>query len=73
MFRNVPGCSGMFYVPGFIDAQSKRAEKKIYIWNEEKHPRRPRGSQSVFKHRRKSPWVPTLTGPFPNGQVNAGS
>ena len=35
------------------------------------HPRRPRGSQSVFKHRRKSPWVPTLTGPFPNGQVNA--
>ena len=27
----------------------------------------------VFKHRRKSPWVPTLTGPFPNGQANAGS
>ena len=22
MFRNVPGCSGMFHVPGFIDAHS---------------------------------------------------
>ena len=38
-----------------------------------------RGSQpgkcatKVFKHRRKSLWVPTLTGPFPNGQANAGS
>ena len=27
----------------------------------------------VLKHRRKSPWVPILTGPFPNGQENAGS
>ena len=27
----------------------------------------------VLKHRRKSPWVPILTGPFPNGQANAGS
>ena len=27
----------------------------------------------VFKHRRKSPWVLTLTRPFPNGQANAGS
>ena len=26
-----------------------------------------------FKQGRKSPWVPTLTGPFPNGQENAGS
>ena len=26
-----------------------------------------------FKHGRKSPWIPTLTGPFPNGQANAGS
>ena len=32
-----------------------------------------KGATKVFKHRRKSPWVPTLTGPFPNGQVNAGS
>ena len=47
------------------------------------HPRRPRGGQSgrekrrdesfYNKHRRKSPWVPTLTGPFPKGQANAGS
>ena len=22
MFRNVPACSGMFHVPGFIDAQN---------------------------------------------------
>ena len=44
------------------------------------HPRRPRGGHSgrrkgatkVFKHRRKSPWVPTLTGPFPNDQANVG-
>ena len=27
----------------------------------------------VLKHRRKSPWVPILTGPFPNSQANAGS
>ena len=26
-----------------------------------------------FKHRRESPRVPTITGPFPNGQANAGS
>ena len=26
----------------------------------------------VLKHRRKSPWVPILTGPFPNGQANTG-
>ena len=27
----------------------------------------------VFKHWRKSPWVPTLTGPFANSQANTGS
>ena len=32
-----------------------------------------KGVTKVFKHRRKSPWVPTLTGPFPNGQANVGS
>ena len=32
-----------------------------------------KGATKVFKHRRKSPWVPTLTGLFPNGQENAGS
>ena len=46
------------------------------------HPWRPgggvsragrKGATKVFKHRRKSPWVPTLTRPFPNGQANAGS
>ena len=31
------------------------------------------GATKVFKYKRKSPWVPTLTGPFPNGQANAGS
>ena len=34
---------------------------------------RLKGTTKVFKHGRKSPWVPTLTGPFPNGQENAGS
>ena len=29
------------------------------------------GATKGFKHRRKRPWVPTLTGPFPNGQANA--
>ena len=29
--------------------------------------------QKFCKCKRKSPWVPTLTGPFPNGQANAGS
>ena len=32
-----------------------------------------KGATKVFKYRRKSPWVPTLTGPFPNSQANAGS
>ena len=32
-----------------------------------------KGETRVFKHRRKNPWVPTLTRPFPNGQANAGS
>ena len=32
-----------------------------------------KGATKVFKHRRKSPWAPTLTGPFPNGPVSAGS
>ena len=32
-----------------------------------------KGVMKVFKHWWKSLWVPTLTGPFPNGQVNAGS
>ena len=32
-----------------------------------------KGTKKVFKHGRKSSWVPTLTGPFPNGQENAGS
>ena len=39
------------------------------------HPRRPRGSQSrrEFSLRAKEPWVPTLTGPFPKIQADAGS
>ena len=45
------------------------------------HPRRPRGSQSgrekrrdeSFHYGRKSPWVPTRTGPFPKIQADAGS
>ena len=32
-----------------------------------------KGATKVFKHGWKSPWVPTLTGPLPNGQENAGS
>ena len=32
-----------------------------------------KGATKVFNHGRKSPWVPTLTGPFPNGEANAGS
>ena len=28
-----------------------------------------KGAKKVFKHGRKSPWVPTLTGAFPNGQA----
>ena len=30
-------------------------------------------TRKVFKHGWKSPWVPTLTRPFPKGQANAGS
>ena len=32
-----------------------------------------KGATKVSKHRRKSPWVPIVTRPFPNGQANAGS
>ena len=32
-----------------------------------------KGATKGFKHGWKSRWVPTLTGPFPNGQANAGS
>ena len=32
-----------------------------------------KGATNVFKYGRKSPWLPTLTGPFPNGQEIAGS
>ena len=32
-----------------------------------------KGATKVSKLGRKSPWVPTLTGTFPNGQANAGS
>ena len=32
-----------------------------------------KGATKVFKYGWKSPWVLTLTGPFPNGQANAGS
>ena len=27
MFRDVPECSGMFHVPGFIDAHSKAVQR----------------------------------------------
>ena len=30
-------------------------------------------AKKVFKNGRRSPWVPSLTGPFPNGFVNPGS
>ena len=30
-------------------------------------------ASKVFKHERKSPWLPTLTRPFLNGQGSAGS
>ena len=32
-----------------------------------------KGATKVFKHRQKSLWVLTLTGPFPNGQANTRS
>ena len=32
-----------------------------------------KGATKVFKHGQKSPWIPILTGPFPNDQENAGS
>ena len=32
-----------------------------------------KGATKIFKHERKNPWVPTLSGPFPSGQANAGS
>ena len=32
MFRNVPGCSGMFHVPGFIDGQVKQVGNVFAPW-----------------------------------------
>ena len=31
MFRNVPGCSGMFHVPDFIDARTKNTYNRFHI------------------------------------------
>ena len=31
MFRNVPECSGMFHVPGFIDAQNNISLHSLLI------------------------------------------
>ena len=31
------------------------------------------GATKIFKNGRKNPWVPSLTGPFPNGFANTGS
>ena len=31
------------------------------------------GATKVFNNGRKNPWVPSLTGPFPNGFANTGS
>ena len=33
MFRNVPGCSGMFHDPGFVDAQNARTKVKTIVSN----------------------------------------
>ena len=32
-----------------------------------------KGATEIFKHEGTNLWVPTLTRPFPNGQMNAGS
>ena len=59
------------------DIQSQN--EKFQNSQPQSHPRRPRGGQSgrekrrEREYKRKSPWVPTLTGPFPNSQANAGS
>ena len=29
MFRNVPGCSGMFHVPGFVNARLQSKQLQI--------------------------------------------
>ena len=48
----------------------------MYIFNKQSEAvsrARRKGATKVFKHGRKSPWVPTLTGPFPKGKANAAS
>ena len=34
MFRNVPACSGMFHVPGFIDALTRNMTKVFGCYEE---------------------------------------
>jgi len=31
MFQDVPGCSGMFHVPGFVDARADCMSKELYF------------------------------------------
>ena len=37
MFQHVPECSGMFHVPGFIDAQNGELEYCIYCCTTNKY------------------------------------
>ena len=68
-------------IKGNASRQLALGNSPLLNWLVSEHPRIPRGGQSGREKRRnerfqalrqKSPWVLTLTGPFPNGQVNAG-
>ena len=77
-----PNTSQANYSEGFWRITSKtNAKIKVRRHLESGHANRrsPNSVPDVLEkaetqgHRRKSPWVPTLTGPFLNGQENAGS
>ena len=63
MFRDVPGCSGMFHVHGFIDARSGAAScnKRGKFWRETDTPLWLLIGRIIFLTREKT-WFAILIG-----------
>ena len=62
--------------PCFLESIVVTSFLVMYIFNKQSEAvsrARRKGATKVFKHGRKSPLVPTLTGPFPKGEANAAS
>ena len=72
---DIPGCGYAMYFQDIQTLRSLFKRRDKFILGDPGAVSRAgkKDATKVFKHRRKSRRVPTLSGPFPNGQVNAGS